>query len=243
MAGTAAQPSLQSCPPSAALAPSTQSQSFSQAPQPRTLGGFVVDDDDDDDDDDDNDDNEAEEEDSHPNGNISSLSGEQNVFRGSSTTPQQNASTFQTPSLSRPQSSKALPPMSDNIAEQSNSDNVPPSHSDAAVTSHGSDNVPPPPNLPSHLRGSAQNDSLSASNESRPPTANGMLHSPATMAMSSRLPHDRIGLLEDRIAEDPRGDHEAWLALIDEYKRRNKIKEVRETYDRFLTVFPTTVSY
>ncbi|KIW00857.1 hypothetical protein, variant [Verruconis gallopava] len=54
----------------------------------------------------------------------------------------------------------------------------------------------------------------------------------------ARLPQDRVGILEDRIAADPRGDTDAWLSLIEEYKQRNKIDEVYETYERFLKIFP-----
>ena len=58
----------------------------------------------------------------------------------------------------------------------------------------------------------------------------------------ARLPHDKLGMLEDRIKEDPRGDIEAWLALIDEHKKKGKIDEARSTYDKFLAIFPTAVS-
>lgn len=57
----------------------------------------------------------------------------------------------------------------------------------------------------------------------------------------ARLPQDRVGILEDRIAADPRGDTDAWLSLIEEYKQRNKIEEAYETYDRFFKVFPQAV--
>ncbi|KAF2747568.1 Suf-domain-containing protein [Sporormia fimetaria CBS 119925] len=60
-----------------------------------------------------------------------------------------------------------------------------------------------------------------------------------TAAPSTRLPQDRVGILEDRIAEDPRGDIEAWLTLVDELRKRHKIDEVRSLYDRFFKVFPT----
>ncbi|KAI1645255.1 uncharacterized protein F4817DRAFT_360146 [Daldinia loculata] len=53
-----------------------------------------------------------------------------------------------------------------------------------------------------------------------------------------RLPTDIVGILEDRIKKDPRGDLEAWLALIDEQKRRHKIEDTRAVYERFLKVFP-----
>lgn len=57
-----------------------------------------------------------------------------------------------------------------------------------------------------------------------------------------RLPQDRIGIFEDRIAEDPRGDTEAWLSLIDEHRKRHKIEDARAVYDRFFQVFPSAVS-
>ncbi|KAI1385412.1 uncharacterized protein F4822DRAFT_412975 [Hypoxylon trugodes] len=60
----------------------------------------------------------------------------------------------------------------------------------------------------------------------------------ATATTRSRLPADIIGILEDRVKEDPRGDMEAWLALIDEQKRRSKLQDARAAYERFLEVFP-----
>ncbi|KAI0878295.1 hypothetical protein GGS24DRAFT_508742 [Hypoxylon argillaceum] len=53
-----------------------------------------------------------------------------------------------------------------------------------------------------------------------------------------RLPTDVVGMLEDRIKEDPKGDTEAWFALIEEQKRRHKIEDTRNTYERFLEIFP-----
>lgn len=58
----------------------------------------------------------------------------------------------------------------------------------------------------------------------------------------ARLPHDTIGLLEDRIKEDPRGDLDAWMSLISEYRGRSKFEEAKEVYERFLKLFPHAVS-
>lgn len=58
----------------------------------------------------------------------------------------------------------------------------------------------------------------------------------------SRLAHDTVGILEDRIKADPLGDTAAWLQLIEEYKNRNKEEEVRQTYKRYLDIFPLAVS-
>ncbi|KAI1488493.1 hypothetical protein F5X96DRAFT_645414 [Biscogniauxia mediterranea] len=62
----------------------------------------------------------------------------------------------------------------------------------------------------------------------------------ATTSAKSRLPTDIVGILEDRVKEDPRGDIDAWLALIDEQKRRHKIDDARAVYERFLKIFPQT---
>lgn len=67
--------------------------------------------------------------------------------------------------------------------------------------------------------------------------------SPKPMLPKARLPHDIVGILEDRIKEDEKGDTEAWLGLINEHKRRGKLDEVRKIYDRFFAVFPQTVSF
>lgn len=59
----------------------------------------------------------------------------------------------------------------------------------------------------------------------------------------ARLPHDRAGILEDRIKEDPRGDLDAWLSLITEHRKRNKLDDARAVYERFFKVFPSAVSF
>jgi cleavage stimulation factor subunit 3 len=56
-----------------------------------------------------------------------------------------------------------------------------------------------------------------------------------------RLPQDKIGQLEDRIAEDPRGDIDAWLRLIDEHQKKGKLDEARAAYERFLEIWPHSV--
>ncbi|KAI1504063.1 hypothetical protein F5X99DRAFT_373356 [Biscogniauxia marginata] len=63
---------------------------------------------------------------------------------------------------------------------------------------------------------------------------------PNATSAKSRLPTDIVGILEDRVKEDPRGDVDAWLALIDEQRRRHKIDEARAVYERFLKIFPQT---
>ncbi|KAI4088171.1 MAG: hypothetical protein LQ344_006263 [Seirophora lacunosa] len=74
--------------------------------------------------------------------------------------------------------------------------------------------------------------------ETKTPTPKPQKSTPAAAAPKARLPNDTIGILEDRIQEDPRGDTTAWLSLIDEYRRRGKIEDARSTYERFFVVFP-----
>lgn len=79
----------------------------------------------------------------------------------------------------------------------------------------------------------------SARQSAAPPTP-----APTSASLSkARLPQDRVGILEDRIAEDQRGDIEAWLSLIEEHRRRHKHDDARAVFERFLAVFPTAVSY
>lgn len=75
------------------------------------------------------------------------------------------------------------------------------------------------------------------------PTATPVPQAAATSQLQARLPNDRVGILEDRITEDPRGDLDAWLSLINEHKKRNKFDEVRATYERFFKVFPSAVCH
>ena len=65
---------------------------------------------------------------------------------------------------------------------------------------------------------------------------------PTSAVPKARLAHDTVGILEDRIKEDPRGDIPAWLDLITEHKNRNKRDEARKVYQRFFEYFPISVS-
>lgn len=56
-----------------------------------------------------------------------------------------------------------------------------------------------------------------------------------------RLPQDIVGQLEDRIVEDPRGDIDAWMTLIEEHRKKGKLDEARAVYERFFVVFPAAV--
>lgn len=59
---------------------------------------------------------------------------------------------------------------------------------------------------------------------------------------SAPLGIDPVVMLEARVKEDPRGDMDAWLNLLAEYRRRNRLDDARSTYNRFFDVFPQAVS-
>ncbi len=66
---------------------------------------------------------------------------------------------------------------------------------------------------------------------------------PTSVLPKARLPHDKIGILEDRIQDDEKGDIDAWLSLIAEHRKRGKLDEARKTYEKFFKVFPTAVRF
>jgi cleavage stimulation factor subunit 3 len=55
-------------------------------------------------------------------------------------------------------------------------------------------------------------------------------------------PQDAVTTLEARIKEDPRGAMDAWLDLMAELRARNNAESLRSVYERFLAVFPQSVS-
>lgn len=130
----------------------------------------------------------------------------------------------------------SLPPVSQQQSVQdqttthvSTSSSVPVSHIDIPAPNDGpSKTIQDESNLPA--RSTVQ-------------SANGSVPTTPTVVTASRarLPHDRVGILEDRIQADPRGDVEAWLELINEHRSRNKLENARQVYERFFKIFPTAV--
>ncbi|KAJ5104117.1 hypothetical protein N7532_004646 [Penicillium argentinense] len=112
------------------------------------------------------------------------------------------------------------------------------------ATVQGSANVPdvsnssyssvPPSNIdPSTAQAQWASHEASLQNSIAPTPVPG---SPSTT--KGRLPHDHVGILQDRVSEDPRGDTAAWLELIAEHRSRNRIDSAREVYEQFVAVFP-----
>ena len=189
--------------------------------QPRTKGGFVVDDDEEDDDDDEDtkDMLDVYETPNEPEANITApVSGPQSLLNSSSTAPV-------------PIHAAAETPVQANTVSNGASGVVPPSatvsHPDV-VTQRGNTVTP------LQIASTSQNNIV--------PVPESVNATPTSAGPKTRLAHDIIGILEDRIKDDPRGDVGAWLELIDELKRRNKKEDARRTYDNFFNVFPLAVS-
>lgn len=62
---------------------------------------------------------------------------------------------------------------------------------------------------------------------------------PSTPDQARRPPVDDV--LEQRIIEDS-FDTDAWLTILHEAERDGEVTRVRDAYERFLKVFPTSVS-
>ena len=193
--------------------------------QPRTKGGFVVDEDEDDDDDDDDDDGDTKdmldvyETPNEPEADAPApVSDPQSLLNSSSTAPV-------------PIHAAAETSVQANTVSNGAFGVVPPSatvsHSDV-VAQHGNTVTP------LQIASTSQNNIV--------PVPESVNATPTSAGPKTRLAHDIIGILEDRIKDDPRGDMGAWLELIDELKRRNKKEEARRTYDSFFNVFPLAVS-
>jgi cleavage stimulation factor subunit 3 len=185
------------------------------AKQPRTMGGFVV---------------ESEDEEEEP------VEAPNTAGPGAAETPQRSITN--TPNNTLPTPDVQLPSAQDQGAPSVFSASVTvnePAPSVASVPLNGTTPVPDAtkPGAP---------DSLNI--ESARQSAAPVTPAPTSASLPKpRLPQDRVGILEDRVAEDPRGDIEAWLSLIEEHRRRHKHDDARAVFERFLKVFPTAVSY
>jgi cleavage stimulation factor subunit 3 len=205
-------------PPSVAEAASSkQASAEPAAPQQRIVGGFVVE--------------SSDDEEMLPSAKPKAVGPAlQNVTRGASNTPQRSLS--QTPNNTLPNSNVHIHSASQ---DQGGS---------AVISTGVADTVPSTASVVPVAAASAHDTLKSPPVASTPaPTAVPVPQVAASSLPQARLPHDRIGILEDRITEDPRGDMDAWMSLISEHRKRNKFDEVRAVYERFFKVFPSAVSH
>ncbi|OQO01677.1 hypothetical protein B0A48_12714 [Cryoendolithus antarcticus] len=78
-----------------------------------------------------------------------------------------------------------------------------------------------------------------------PAQVNGMAPAQSLQTVSivpQRLAHDIVGQLEDRIKGDPKADTDAWMGLIAYYKDKDQLDNARKVYQRFFELFPTAAS-
>lgn len=184
--------------------------------QPRTIGGFIDEDD------------EEDEEEYDPGASIQDVGFAEpdSVDRGVSSTPQQ----------SLPQSPASVIPSHDSSVPAQTQEqpiaSAPMPQADVPISQSTSEAVDG--GVPAADAVNVQDvSSLQTSVAATPLVAS---------SAQSRLPHDRVGILEDRIKDDPRGDIDAWLSLISEHRKRNKLDDARSVYERFFAVFPQAVS-
>ncbi|KAI9798586.1 MAG: mRNA 3'-end-processing protein rna14 [Piccolia ochrophora] len=188
--------------------------------EPRTVGGFIVDDDDEDDDD--------------ISGSVDAagrLAASDDGARGTSRTPR--LSSIQSPlnTLASAQDvslANAAPNRASSVAQNGSHDaSVNPaslSSPDARLRAQGA------------VLDAAQGNQFSQAADTTVPSSS--TGTTSKTVPKARLPHDRVGILEDRVKEDPRGDINAWLGLIEEHRKRNKVDDARGVYERFLKLFP-----
>jgi cleavage stimulation factor subunit 3 len=187
--------------------------------QPRLKGGFVIEDEDEE--------VEADEDEDGKDGDVyDSADGMEASMTASDAVPQTSLNSTGSPHVSIQRGIQA-PPKASNISNGA-SDVVP---SSTAVQNEDAlprdSTATPVQSLPSSQVKNAQTSSYSGA--------------PTSALPKARLAHDTIGILEDRIKEDPRGDMDAWLSLLDELRSRNKKDEVRSVYNRFFKQFPLAV--
>ncbi|OKL60399.1 mRNA 3'-end-processing protein rna14 [Talaromyces atroroseus] len=189
-------------------------------PKTKTIGGFVVDDDEDEEEGGDDDKEEAEYE---PPGVLETIEHGGHISASASERPFSDQNANETVSTSGVSIQPVVP---DHMASSKDVSNN-------AVPFHSASSVPPSTghNLYSELMQQAGD-----STDSNAPTPTPLA---IAAASRSRLPHDRVGLLEDRIKEDPRGDIHAWVELIAEHRSRNRLDNAREVYERFFKLFPS----
>lgn len=177
----------------------------------RNIGGFIVDDDSDED---------TPAQSAALNGVSDVAGGSSNVLKSLSHTPQPEIST---------------PDVSISTTAQTQGDTALVQNSVSGSISHLAAIVPDTVALPNNAGTPKPDDTQPALQVTAP-------EPPVTTAAPRvRLPHDRVGILEDRIKEDPRGDIDAWISLISEHRKRNKLEEARNVYERFFKVFPAAV--
>lgn len=231
-ASTAVQTESQSVQPMTSL---PEPAAPEQPTAPKTVGGFIIDDDDDEDED---------EEDAPPApSQLNGTDGANSGLGAVAVAEAQDVSLASEPTQDTPavpqnaglNGSTATAPLTiPTIASASDvvsAPSLPPAASDQGkALSPAQSQAPAPAPLGATESLAATPQPPAQTNGNVPPTP-----------ITQRLPHDKVGRLEDRIKEDPKADTQAWWSLLQHYKDKDQIDKVREVYERFLQVFPQAV--
>jgi cleavage stimulation factor subunit 3 len=185
------------------------------AKQPRTIGGFV---------------DESEDEEEEP---VAATKAAPALLRASEAAETPQRSITNTPNNTLPTPDVQLHSAQDQ--------GVPSVSASVAVNEPAPSTAPVPVNGTTPFLDATKQAGPLTIDPARQATASVTPAPPSASLPKARLPQDRIGILNDRIQEDPRGDIEAWLGLIDEQRKRHKYDEARDVFNRFLEQFPTAV--
>lgn len=185
------------------------------AKQPRTIGGFV---------------DESEDEEEEP---VAATKAAPALLRASEAA--------ETPQRSITNTPKNTLPTPDVQLHSAQDQGVPSVSASVAVNEPAPSTAPVPVNGTTPFLDATKQAGPLTIDPARQATASVTPAPPSASLPKARLPQDRIGILNDRIQEDPRGDIEAWLGLIDEQRKRHKYDEARDVFNRFLEQFPTAV--
>jgi cleavage stimulation factor subunit 3 len=199
-------------------------EAASQAPRTKTKAGFIVDESDD----------EKEEEDGVQSTQLNETASAQSNIGSRAVKDAQDMSLHSAPQETVA-SSKSING-STAVPVSTSASPVPASSLQSSVPIQGKPTTPVPPTS-SIPQPTAQPLGTAAPAMSAP----GGVPAQAPTSLPARLPHDKVGQLEDRIKDDPKGDTAAWISLIEHYREKGQHDFARNVYERFFKVFPYAV--
>ncbi|KAK5173126.1 mRNA 3'-end-processing protein rna14 [Saxophila tyrrhenica] len=211
--------------------------STAQPAKPKTVGGFIVEDDEEDED-------QQQDAAMPPSSQLNGTAGAHSGLGAAAVSDAQNTVIASEPSQEDASATSTAP------VNGSSSRVVPAPVSDTSSTSVPASAPAPAFSLQSPTDQGKQQVSTTASAVQsatatpQPPVASTPVPAQAASAVpqtptTQRLPHDKVGQLEDRIKEDPKADTEAWRALIRHYREKGQLDQARKVYERFFAVFPS----
>ncbi len=209
-------------------------------PNPKTVGGFIVDEDEED----------EEQPQQQPNGTGAGTDGaatQDNVIASEPSQEEVASASASAPSTAPVNGSSSLvvPAASVTTDTSSSSFTVPNIATSAPVPSFQS------PTDQGKQQMSATASAMQSATATPQPAASAVVAAPPPAQQNGSVPatpttqrlrHDKVGQLEDRIKEDPKADTEAWRELIKHYREKGQLDNARSVFTRFFEIFPSAVS-